>query len=207
MLLYHYTSLAHLPWIMDSGKLRGTDNPISGWPKDFVWATTDKNGDRTTDICRSGRSRTLLSTRVRITIDNDEIERSKFRSDWEEMVRENAWGDLEDRGGNAVSAIDVLKRSAKEAGQSTDVWWARKPDLPITNADGASNPSWIVRMDFKQWGTKWRQITDFELATLAEKNQKHRDFSVNSEYFRSMRYKSGGRLGYNLIRLAMTEVG
>ncbi len=43
--VYHYSDTVRLPWILDAGKLRPTDNPMNGYPNpDFLWASTRENG-------------------------------------------------------------------------------------------------------------------------------------------------------------------
>ncbi len=41
MILYHHTSLAHLPYILLDGELVSPPQR-EGWPRDFVWATRKK---------------------------------------------------------------------------------------------------------------------------------------------------------------------
>ena len=45
--VYHFTGTIRLPWILESGEVRPSPNRIGGYPADFLWATTDENGDRT----------------------------------------------------------------------------------------------------------------------------------------------------------------
>jgi hypothetical protein len=47
-LVYHFTSTAHLPWIIDAGELRAGANKVGRFPDpDFLWATTCEAGDDT----------------------------------------------------------------------------------------------------------------------------------------------------------------
>jgi hypothetical protein len=50
-IVYHYTSIARLPWILESGELRPGRNKIGGFPDpDFLWATTSDKGSRTASL-------------------------------------------------------------------------------------------------------------------------------------------------------------
>jgi hypothetical protein len=45
--VYHFTDTTRLPWIIEAGELRPGLNRIGGYPVDFLWATTNGTGDRT----------------------------------------------------------------------------------------------------------------------------------------------------------------
>jgi hypothetical protein len=45
--VYHFTDVLRLPWILRSGELRCGANRIGGFPDpDFLWATTDSKGHK-----------------------------------------------------------------------------------------------------------------------------------------------------------------
>lgn len=70
MPIYHFTSTAHLPWIIESGELRAGRNKIGGFPDpDFVWATSNELGDRTSTGMASPAYRTGATWAVRMTLD------------------------------------------------------------------------------------------------------------------------------------------
>jgi hypothetical protein len=45
--VYHFTDTARLPWIIQTGELRPDPHRLGGFPADFVWATLNAGGDRT----------------------------------------------------------------------------------------------------------------------------------------------------------------
>lgn len=69
--LYHFSSTAHLPWILDAGELRPGQNRIGGLPDpDFLWATECPLGDRTTGLTTDDRYRRGVVWSVRFTLDH-----------------------------------------------------------------------------------------------------------------------------------------
>jgi hypothetical protein len=79
MRLYHHTDTAHLPWILTTNELRPGRSSIGGFPNpDFLWATTDAQGDRTS---MAGHSRELyrrgVICAVRFTLAADEARPAK----------------------------------------------------------------------------------------------------------------------------------
>ncbi|MFG1184394.1 hypothetical protein [Xanthobacter aminoxidans] len=68
--IYHFTSTAHLPWIIESGELRAGRNKIGGFPDpDFLWATSNRYGDRTATAMASPAYRDGKTWAVRLTLD------------------------------------------------------------------------------------------------------------------------------------------
>jgi hypothetical protein len=49
MHVYHFTDTARLPWILKDGWLRPSDNHVI-YPRDFLWATTDERGSRSSSV-------------------------------------------------------------------------------------------------------------------------------------------------------------
>jgi hypothetical protein len=45
-MIYHFTDTMRLPWIIETGELRVGLNRVSKLPFEFLWATTNPNGDR-----------------------------------------------------------------------------------------------------------------------------------------------------------------
>lgn len=68
--VYHYAHTANLPWILECGELRPGPNTIGGYPLDFLWATTDPRGSRSSsalanknrDAWRRGSTRVVRFT-------------------------------------------------------------------------------------------------------------------------------------------------
>jgi hypothetical protein len=71
MILYHHTDTARLPWILKSGELRPGRNRIGGFPDpDFLWATTDHQGDATASGNRGEHYRSGKLRQVRFVLDS-----------------------------------------------------------------------------------------------------------------------------------------
>ena len=69
MIIYHHTDTARLPFILKSGELRPGRNKIGGLPDpDFLWATTDHQGDATASADRSGHYRSGKVRHVRFAL-------------------------------------------------------------------------------------------------------------------------------------------
>lgn len=137
--IYHHTSLAHLPWILHDGHLRGSPASKS-WPTDFVWGTTDSRGDRTTAICRAAREQ----VRVRIL-----IPLGIMTPEWRALALANGW---------TSEHILRLARVCGRVGQhDTTGWRAMIGPLDIAECLGA---------EYKRWNGKWTRFDDnhpFEL--------------------------------------------
>jgi hypothetical protein len=70
--VYHFTCAGCLPWIIAAGELRAGRNQKGNFPKpDFLWATTDRRGDRTASAWASYRKGSAL---VRLTLHADDFE-------------------------------------------------------------------------------------------------------------------------------------
>ncbi|HEX9231343.1 MAG TPA: hypothetical protein VF869_05515 [Jatrophihabitantaceae bacterium] len=74
MTVYHFTDTARLPWILTAGELRPGRNRVGGFPSpDFLWATTDERGDRTSALSRQGLRRGMVRA-VRFTLAAEDFE-------------------------------------------------------------------------------------------------------------------------------------
>lgn len=131
--VYHYTSLAHLPWILNDGFLRG--RPARGvWPADLVWSTTSDKGDRTTAICRASREH----VKVRI-----KIPARLVTADWRGLALANGW--------EAEQILRLAKVSSMMGQHDTSVWRACVGPVKIDDCLGAS---------FKSWSGKWQDLDE-----------------------------------------------
>jgi hypothetical protein len=93
MLVYHFTSTAHLPWILDTGELRPSKITTRlGYPEDFLWATSNPEAARSSQVLhnrvfgyRDGRV-----WLVRFTLSADHFE------PWPQAPKRNpAWEDAD----------------------------------------------------------------------------------------------------------------
>jgi hypothetical protein len=132
MVLYHHTSLAHLPWILLQRELVGTPaKEVSShldWPDDFVWVTTNADGDRTTAVCRQHDI-----PRIRITLKDDPFE------DWALLAARTAgWSSVH---------IEALLNSAEKFNQSPVSWRAAVGPVGLEGN--------LIALASKTWETKW----------------------------------------------------
>lgn len=143
--LYHFTSSAQLPRIVRAGELRPA--VFLGQPRDFVYATDSKNGDRTAagwwtweGAFRAGNIR-----RVRFTLAADDFEPwltvlaryPECTPDW----------------------IVALEESARERGQSTSGWHCRPDPLQLAK---------VIAIDTRACGHRWERF-DLSSAVVLEK--------------------------------------
>ena len=63
---YHYTTTAHLSWIILTDDLRPSENKISKLPFDFLWATTSTKIDRTSSAAQPAFRQALRMGFVRV---------------------------------------------------------------------------------------------------------------------------------------------
>jgi hypothetical protein len=141
--LYHFTTSARLPRILRSGELRVPDYRDAGHPgRDFVWATSDPNGERTAAGAigtwgpeyRGGRL-----CRVRLTLGGDGFE------PWREMVaRYPGW---------TSDVIERYELTARRHEQSTAVWHCCPDNVPVAEIQTADARTYL--------GHSWRP---FDLA-------------------------------------------
>ena len=128
MLVYHHTSLAHLPYILADAELVSA-SASGDWPSDFVWATTNPNGDRTVSACRQ-----KAIPRVRLAFDIADFE------PWETAVDAHQdWSADHKR---------LLLDAACDLGQSnTDCWFVAASALPVAACRN---------IEIKTWASCWR---------------------------------------------------
>jgi hypothetical protein len=67
--VYHYANTTHLPWILEVHELRPEPNNAGGYPIDFLWATTNPKGSRSSSAFANKESLRAGHTRlVRFTL-------------------------------------------------------------------------------------------------------------------------------------------
>ena len=138
-LVYHFSSSAHLPWILESGELRPGSNKIGGLPLDFLWATTNPRGSRTSsamvgawkDAWRRGSTRA-----VRFTLPTE-----AFTTLPDTLQRFPQWTN---------EHVTALKGSASRFGDSDiEGWRCRAKPLPI-------GPE--IQIDTRAYDGDWRPL-------------------------------------------------
>jgi len=128
MLVYHHTSLAHLPYILADAELVSA-SARGDWPSDFVWATTNPNGDRTVAACRQ-----KAIPRVRMAFDVADFE------PWETAVDAHQDWNADHKG--------RLLDAARDLGQpNTDCWFVAASALPVAACRN---------IEVKTWASRWR---------------------------------------------------
>lgn len=167
-MLYHHTSLGHLPYILLEGALIPTIPQSDEWPKDFVWATTDERGDRTTGICSHGRDKKV--PHVRIGLHSD-----KF-APWQEVADAAGW-DQDTR--------DQLLQYAHAMGQTdTSGWYACQEKVDLDE---------VICIEMKTWSSPWQPIVLDDLLAVEDDAL---TFTAADRSWQTVRKFFNGRLHY-----------
>jgi hypothetical protein len=133
-MVYHFTTTAHLPWIMASGELQPGRNQIGGYPLDFLWATTSSRGARTATAMSFYRSGGAGLVRFSL--------HAKDFGLWPDILeRHPEW---------TKDHVDRLQASARLRGE-TDFsrWRARDRALPLSR---------VVAIDMKTYTSGWKSL-------------------------------------------------
>jgi hypothetical protein len=172
-MVYHFTDTARLPWILRSGELRPGSNKIGGLPDpDFLWATTNSQGDRTassslqSELYRGGRARM-----VRFTLRADDFE------PWREVVsRFPAW---------KTAHVEMLERVAKS---SPVTWCCRTEPLPRSRWVAIDTRSYVD----KTWRLFDGSVMDGDDGTLGVE-------IAGKQFFSLQKLNPGAATGYSVI--------
>ena len=132
--IYHYTDTSRLPWIIQSGELRPGSNAIGGFPKpDFLWATSDPQGDRTASANRGEHWRTGRLWHARFVFDSADFVR---------------WTDSRDSLPGWTTDHVRLLEATKDAEPAA--WWYRTEPISIDECLG---------LEFRSYTSKsWRNL-------------------------------------------------
>lgn len=121
-IVYHFTDTMRLPWIIETGELRPNTSRIGDFPPDFLWATTDQNGDRTSSAASSGIRKLWRDGQLQLI---RFILKATDFGDWEEAATSSGWPDEQ---------VEALKKAAVALGEPETTKWRCRPDpLPISN--------------------------------------------------------------------------
>ncbi|EUB95907.1 hypothetical protein PMI07_002395 [Rhizobium sp. CF080] len=171
MIVYHYTSSWHLPWILASRELRPPSHSIADFPSpDFIWATTDPNGDNTATARTSSRAyRSGGLLQVRFTFEADEF------FPWDDVPhRHPQWTEkhikaLEASSGKSdprawrcrPEALDVERALAIDVRSYSNNKWRSAGNLDVRQAKNMDGSLWLVmQLDGKVVASK-RSLAKF----------------------------------------------
>jgi hypothetical protein len=186
--VYHFTDTVRLPWIIHSGELRPDTNRIAGFPQDFLWATTNEKGDRTSSSMSGDAVRAYregVSQLVRFTLDPADF------SDWRETVSKNPeW---------SADHIAALEKAAAASGErDVSRWRCRITPLLIVKA---------IRVDAKSYTSgKWSAIDATpEFCMMPDGNPQTRGFVIKGHAYCATRGRTPqGQASYSdLCRLGV----
>jgi hypothetical protein len=131
--VYHFTDSMRLPWIIETGELRVGQNKRSSLPFDFLWATTNKLGDKTATVLavkNRGFFREGLTRLVRFSLDAADF--MKW-SDVPELFSE--W---------TLEHIERSQKMANEIGETNfSAWRCRATPLPLSSAIAAETRTYV----------------------------------------------------------------
>jgi hypothetical protein len=180
---YHHTDTVRLPWIIETGELRPALNNRVGFPTDFLWATTNELGDRTSSaMSPEGRRlrRNGLSQFVRLTLDP-----ADFSSFPEMIKRHPEW---------TKNHIDLLIRGAKAMGEDCiGRWLCRDQALPLTR---------VIRAEAKSYAAgRWVEIDLSPGRCIAKRSHPHTRGVVIGEqaYMARRELQADGNVAYDQI--------
>lgn len=137
--LYHHTDAARLPWIIKAGELQPRSNSIGGFPDpDFLWATTDAQGDGTASGGQRGGYRTGDNLIVRFALKSEDF------MPWADVPANfPAW---------KPNDIERLEKVARSQGVKPSTWWCRAEPLKVDAATpiefrSYANNRWVALSD------------------------------------------------------------
>ena len=139
MTVYHFTCTARLPWIVAAGELQPGRNQIGGYPVDFLWATTNLQGDRTASA-ELGYVAGMTAL-VRLTLHAEDFEL------WPAILKRfPQW---------TPEHVRRLEAVARRRGETNfEHWRARAEALPLSR---------VIRVEAKVYTGKWQTIDPSEV--------------------------------------------
>jgi hypothetical protein len=166
--VYHFTDTARLPWIVETGELRPGRNQIGGFPVDFLWATTNAQGDRTASAMQLYRKGVTALVRLTLRVADFEL-----------------WPDILERFPQWTSEhARLLEAAARRRGETNfGRWRARAEALPLSS---------VISVGAKTYSRNWKAV-DLQDARLRHlKDPTARGVLLNgSVYFSIQRAKPG----------------
>lgn len=179
--IYHYTDSLRLPCFLETGELRPSSNRTGDFAPDFLWATTDENGDRTSSAAAKAvrthwRKGELLL--IRFVLDERDF------NDWEPVARSLGW---------TKRHIHSLKKAARSLGESDSNRWRCRPEpLAITKA---------LRIEAR-WATANTWVAPNRFVCLSSKAEPgFRAVAIGDRAYGGIRRETiNGRAAYDFVR-------
>lgn len=185
MKLYHFTDTARLPWIIHDGELKPGRSRIGGFPDpDFLWATTQHQGDRTASGGTTGY-RDGLTRLVRISLHVEDF------TPWRQATKQHPdWTD---------DHVARLEASAIQAGVSRAMmegWYCRTSPLALER---------VIEIETRSWANNtWKPVTLSDDVVIYAKTADGRvaaGLEIGGARFFSERVEGAdGRRGYSAFR-------
>jgi hypothetical protein len=182
--VYHFTNIAQLPFILATCQLRPGLNQLGTYPDpDFLWATTDARGDKTTSINWTAWRSGALPV-VRFTLAAADFE------PWSDMsVRYPQW---------TPKDIERLEIWARSAGVLPSRWRCRVDPLPLERWLLVETRSYVGR--WKPFDHRDRQIVD---GSSGQDNT--RKLIIDGRVYISRQIIEDGRRRYECRSMSMDE--
>jgi hypothetical protein len=182
---YHYTDTIRLPWIIESGELRPGTNRIGGFPRDFLWATTNESGDRTSSAMSPAGLRLWrdgASQLVRLTLNAIDFasfpEITKSCPEW-----------------TADHAARLIKAAAAMGEKDTSKWLSRSEPLSLAR---------VVRVEAKSFALgRWVEIdATYGRCIASDKYPNTRGVIIGEHWYAATRVltSDGSNVAYEGIR-------
>jgi len=179
-IVYHFTCISRLPWIIAAKELRPGRNQIGNFPSpDFLWATTRSQGDRMASVSVQGY-RNGVTAVVRLTLHAEDFE------PWPAITaRFPQW---------TTDHIKRLEQAARHKGETNrDCWRARAEPLPLTR---------VVRAEAKTY-YNWEPV---ELKCLRHADPELHAISLGDFVYCSFQCVEPGRATeYQMMKLLANE--
>ncbi len=180
--VYHFTCTARLPWIVETGELRPGCNRIGGYPVDFLWATTNFQGDRTASgMPEYRKGGTAL---VRLTLHAEDFEL------WPAILeRFPQW---------TKDHVDGLEAFARRLGETTfGRWRARAEALPLSR---------VIQIEAKTYTGTWRPVDPHDACLRHGNKPAVRGTLLNGCVYTSVQYiRPGHPTEYDVQRMSLDE--
>jgi hypothetical protein len=179
--VYHFTCTARLPWIVAAGELQPGRNQIGGYPVDFLWATTNLQGDRTASAMSGYRAG--MTALVRLTLHAEDFEL------WPAILKRfPQW---------TPEHIRRLEAAARRRGETNFGYWHARPEaLPLSR---------VISVEAKTYTGKWQTIDPSE-ACLRHPATAFRGVLLNGVVYVAVQAaRSGHPTNYTTGKMSLAE--
>jgi len=179
--IYHFTNTARLPRIVLANELRPGRNQIGNYPCDFVWATTNSLGDRSSAALQGYHEGQTALVRLSLHAEDFEL--------WPDILRRfPQW---------TAQHVERLEANARKLGETgIHCWRVRAEPLPLSRA---------IRVEAKHYSGDWRAI-DVAAACVVKPALHLRGVVLGDNVFAAMqRIEPGQRTMYATWKLSAQE--